>query len=689
MAGSSFGNIFRITTWGESHGKALGVVVDGVPAVITALGGIMSIPGFSDFAEVGVSTVVSVFEGIGEVGLQLAGVCAAAVIMGQFDIASVAEGLGAIGLVIGGMEVILIALGGLMQLEGFQWIVSEGGKALAQLGNIIGEFAGSIVGGLVEAVTDAFPAVGTNLSDFMENAQGFFDGLSKIDADIFSAIESLATAFLVLTAAKLLDGISSFFGSKKTIDGFIGMLPSLGEGVAAFANATADINAEKTEAAGACVEIIAKFTDAVPRSGGLLQKIGGEKDYQTFFNFLPTMADKLVEFSERIENLKTDAVEKTKASVDIIMAYANAVPKTGLLQKITGEPDYQNFITYMPKLATAMVKYSKNISTLDVDVINKTDDTVNTLIAYANTIPKTGGLIGLIGGGNPAYKDFVTFLPALGAGMKQYYINVAPVKADVVERSAYAAQALAELANNLPESGAFWGLFDSDMEDFGEDIADFGEYFAEYYNYIKDINSTKANNISDAIASLVNTAQIISSAGITNTIADFAKGLKGAASDIKSFFDVSFGYTNGFWIGHSFGEYIVTGMKSALKSASWEYKTYDSVAGGFKLLPTFAEGGFVDEGQLFIANEAGAELVGNIGRRTAVANGDQIVDAVALGVAEANNEQNALLREQNALLRSLLAKDSSVVANITTDSLIDALDRTNRRAGKTIIPVGV
>lgn len=32
MAGSSFGTIFRITTWGESHGKALGVVVDGCPA---------------------------------------------------------------------------------------------------------------------------------------------------------------------------------------------------------------------------------------------------------------------------------------------------------------------------------------------------------------------------------------------------------------------------------------------------------------------------------------------------------------------------------------------------------------------------------------------------------------------------------------------------------------------------------
>ena len=32
MAGSSFGTIFRITTWGESHGKGLGVVIDGCPA---------------------------------------------------------------------------------------------------------------------------------------------------------------------------------------------------------------------------------------------------------------------------------------------------------------------------------------------------------------------------------------------------------------------------------------------------------------------------------------------------------------------------------------------------------------------------------------------------------------------------------------------------------------------------------
>ena len=32
MAGSTFGTIFRVSTWGESHGKGVGVVVDGCPA---------------------------------------------------------------------------------------------------------------------------------------------------------------------------------------------------------------------------------------------------------------------------------------------------------------------------------------------------------------------------------------------------------------------------------------------------------------------------------------------------------------------------------------------------------------------------------------------------------------------------------------------------------------------------------
>ena len=52
-------------------------------------------------------------------------------------------------------------------------------------------------------------------------------------------------------------------------------------------------------------------------------------------------------------------------------------------------------------------------------------------------------------------------------------------------------------------------------------------------------------------------------------------------------------------------------------------------------IPEFKLGGFPDLGQLFIAREAGAELVGSIGNRTAVANNEQIVEAVSRGVYEA------------------------------------------------------
>jgi hypothetical protein len=51
-----------------------------------------------------------------------------------------------------------------------------------------------------------------------------------------------------------------------------------------------------------------------------------------------------------------------------------------------------------------------------------------------------------------------------------------------------------------------------------------------------------------------------------------------------------------------------------------------------------ASGGFPDEGQLFIANEAGPEMVGTIGGRTAVANNDQIVEAIYEAVSAAMSQ---------------------------------------------------
>lgn len=103
-------------------------------------------------------------------------------------------------------------------------------------------------------------------------------------------------------------------------------------------------------------------------------------------------------------------------------------------------------------------------------------------------------------------------------------------------------------------------------------------------------------------------------------------------------------------------------------------------------IPKLAGGGMVSTGQMFIAREAGPELVGTIGSRTAVANNNQIVAGIASGVSAANARQNDLLREQNSLLaeilEAILSSDGS-----GGESFISAIQRYNNRAGRTIIPV--
>ena len=82
-------------------------------------------------------------------------------------------------------------------------------------------------------------------------------------------------------------------------------------------------------------------------------------------------------------------------------------------------------------------------------------------------------------------------------------------------------------------------------------------------------------------------------------------------------------------------------------------------------VPGYATGAYgISKGQLFIANEEGAELIGNIGGNTSVANNQQIVDGISEGVRDANAEQNALLRQQNELLRAILAKDNGISPSV-------------------------
>lgn len=134
--------------------------------------------------------------------------------------------------------------------------------------------------------------------------------------------------------------------------------------------------------------------------------------------------------------------------------------------------------------------------------------------------------------------------------------------------------------------------------------------------------------------------------------ANVIRPIVGFFTDLWTDITVIFGKVVGFFKG------IINGVLSGLNSAiSYAFGGINSILRsirGFSIagftpfsglreisvpqIPMLADGGFVDQGQLFIAREAGAEMVGSIGRRTTVANNDQIVDGITYGVREANDD---------------------------------------------------
>ena len=78
-------------------------------------------------------------------------------------------------------------------------------------------------------------------------------------------------------------------------------------------------------------------------------------------------------------------------------------------------------------------------------------------------------------------------------------------------------------------------------------------------------------------------------------------------------------------------------------------------------IPRLADGGIVNEGQMFIAREAGPELVGNIGNKTAVANNDQIISGIESGVYRAMMAANSMKQGGSQTIRIINEIDGDVV----------------------------
>lgn len=162
-------------------------------------------------------------------------------------------------------------------------------------------------------------------------------------------------------------------------------------------------------------------------------------------------------------------------------------------------------------------------------------------------------------------------------------------------------------------------------------------------------------------------------AGIDAKLPQFNKKIEGMKNTITTNFDTA--ATNAC----NSIQRIINKLNEIPKKIETQVKVSQSTtstAGSYVATKKYATGGFPDQGELFIAREAGAEMVGAIGRKTAVANNDQIVDGIVGGVSVANEGVIAAIY---ALLNAVESKDFSV--SIGDDEVGRSYDRYQRSRG--------
>lgn len=196
--------------------------------------------------------------------------------------------------------------------------------------------------------------------------------------------------------------------------------------------------------------------------------------------------------------------------------------------------------------------------------------------------------------------------------------------------------------------------------------------------------------------------------GIFSSLWNGIKGVWGTASSyfskyvatpIKNTFSSMFTAVSGFAKGCvngiiGFFEGMINGVIDAINGALKFFNNIVSAAakitgdswGGVTLvpkvhIPRFAEGGYPDTGQLFIANESGAELVGNMNGKPAVASNNEIT-GIRDAIYETSAQEMSLMRTEISVMRGILAKEFGIserdIARATRNVANDYTNRTGR-----------
>lgn len=350
---------------------------------------------------------------------------AAMAIMGNMGVVGIATGSLGIIAAIATITAVLEALGGLMKLDIFSENLDNAITAMGKIGEALGTFVGSIIGGIGTGLTGQLPKMAKNISDFADGMQEFVEFVHNLDDNFGSKVDTLVKATEKLTRRGFTSGLNNLSASGINYETIGTNLKNLGEAIKGMAAATNGVSVERLTSSAEAVSAIADIMANAPVSGGLWGAIvGNTMNISDLGSQLTSFAQAMVDYCSIINGaeggaaLDTAAVKQSKAAADILIDLAGKAPNVGDL-------DLSNLGTQLVTFARAMVRYSQIISggyggsAFDSNAVMASENAVNTIIAMSQSIDPTGGFIAWLMG----EKDLGTFasnLTAFGEALVSY-----------------------------------------------------------------------------------------------------------------------------------------------------------------------------------------------------------------------------------------------------------------------------
>lgn len=426
--------------------------------------------------------------------------------------------LAALGGIVMEMIGILGLIGGLAQIPGLKWLVGEGGEILQKVGGAIGKFAGGIIGGVTEGVVAVLPKIGKHLSDFINSAKPFFDGIKSIDQSSIKSIASLAAAVTMLTATSLVDGIISFFrGGESTLTRFGKELASFAPYYKQYADIMSSTNGSELEKSSNAIKSIGEFVKMVPSQSGLSKLLLGERDLVEFGKTLAAFAPNFAQYARSISGIDSDAVIASSAAAESLAAFADKIPnKGGLLGLLVGENSLADFGEELASFGPHLKSYATSVRGIDANIVTASASAASALATFAEKIPNKGGLIALFTGDNSLSslaKDLTKFGPAL----KAYSDSVVGLNLSSIMSSIKGSTALIDLAKVIPTSKIRLSVLGDELEDFGKSIG-------KYYERIANVSFSHISSSVNALNKLIDMCSKIDGVNVYG-MEQFAEGL--------------------------------------------------------------------------------------------------------------------------------------------------------------------